>query len=186
MIPVTATLNDESTAPPRMWARALVILLLVAFVVFWTWVFFFASKEAVNRIDDRAWAERADAICLQASRDRFELTNLTRIDQAGPELIRQRADIVDQSTDILERMLADIVAVEPFDEKGQAIVPQWEADYRIYLEDRRVYARQLRESGENLPFYETATDGIPISERIATFAGDNEMSDCAPPLDLTR
>lgn len=186
MIAVTTTTNDESTNPPRRWLRALALAALVAFVVFWAWVFLFASKEAVNRIEDRAWAERAAARCLEATEARYELINLTRVDQAGPELIRQRADIVDESTDILDRMLTDIVAVEPFDEKGQAIVPQWEADYRIYLEDRRTYARQLRESGENLPFYETATDGIPISERIATFAGDNEMSECSPPLDLTR
>jgi len=186
VIPVSATIDDESTETPRRWPRALALVMLAVFVVFWSWVFLFASKEAVNRIDDRAWAERAEARCLQATEARYELINLTRIDQATPELIRQRADIVDQSTTILEQMLADIVAVQPFDEKGQAIVPQWEADYRIYLEDRRTYARQLRESGENLPFYETATDGIPISERIATFAGDNEMSECAPPLDLTR
>ena len=37
-----------------------------------------------------------------------------------------------------------------------------------------------------LAFYETAEDGLPISERLATFAGDNEMSACAPPIDLSR
>ena len=31
------------------------------------------------------------------------------------------------------------------------------------------------------PFTETAVDGVPISERIETFAGDNEMPSCAPP-----
>ena len=64
-------------------------------------------------------------------------------------------------------------------------MPQWEDDYRTYLEDRYRYARQLRESGENLPFYETGV-GIPITERIETFAGDNDMPSCAPPRDLTR
>ena len=54
-----------------------------------------------------------------------------------------------------------------------------------YIQDRYRYAAQLRDSGENLPFYETA-DGIPLSERIETFAGDNEMPACSPPRDLTR
>ena len=82
-------------------------------------------------------------------------------------------------------MLDDVVAVEPTDPKGIEIVPLWEADYRVYIQDRYRYAEQLRASGENLPFYETA-QGIPISERIETFAGDNDMPACAPPRDLTR
>jgi hypothetical protein len=73
--------------------------------------------------------------------------------------------------------------VAPGDEKGRAIVPLWEADYRTYLADRRAYADVLR-GGANEPFRETAVDGIPISEKIAAFASDNEMPTCAPPTDL--
>ncbi len=184
--------DDIATAPSdggrrsSPWVRVLLTIVIAAFAAFWTWALFFASKEAVNRIDDRAWAERAEAICVSATEERLALANLTRIDQPTPELIRQRAALVEESTDILERMLDDVVAVEPTDEKGQAIVPLWEDEYRDYLGDRRRYAEQLRASGDNLPFYETAVDGLPISERIATFAGDNEMSSCAPPIDLSR
>ena len=160
-------------------------ILIVLFAVFWTWALFFASKEAVNRIDDRAWAARAEGICRVADERRLELADFRLIDDGGPELIRERAQIVDRSTDIIVRMLDDVVAVRPADRKGRDIVPLWEADYRIYIQDRYRYADQLRESGENLPFYETA-DGIPISERIETFAVDNEMPSCAPPRDLTR
>ena len=94
-------------------------------------------------------------------------------------MLAERGDIVDQATDILERMLDDVVAVAPTDDKGRAIVPQWEADYRTYLEDRRAFADGLR-PGENEPFTETAVDGIPISEKLDRFAGDNEMPACAP------
>ena len=178
-------------APPsgsniKPWVRVVLGAIVIVLAVFWVWALFFASKEAVNKIDDRAWAARAEQICVDATAERLELANLTRIDQGGPDLIRERARIVDESTDIIEQMLDDIVAVTPADEKGQAIVPLWEADYRTYLADRRTYARQLRESGENLSFYETAENGIPITERIATFAGDNEMASCSPPIDLTR
>jgi hypothetical protein len=160
-------------------------LLVGVFAVFWTWALFFASKEAVNKIGDRAWAARAEQICQAADEERLQLADFRIIDEGGPELILERADIVETSTDILREMLDDIVAVAPTDPKGRDIVPLWEADYRIYLQDRYTYADQLRESGENLPFYETA-DGIPLSERIETFAGDNEMPACAPPRDLTR
>ena len=91
-----------------------------------------------------------------------------------------RADLVVQSTDLLSAMLDDVVAVPPADEKGRAIVPDWEADYRILLADRYAYAERLR-NGENVAFTETAVNGVPITERIETFAGDNEMPSCSPP-----
>ena len=184
----TVTPDERQTdeGRPNPWLRGLLLVVLAAFAAFWIWALFFASKEAVNRIDDRAWAERAETICIEATEARIELADLTRIDQAGPELIYRRAEIVDESTDILEQMLDDVVAVVPTDDKGQNIVPLWEAEYRTYLEDRRNYADQLRETGENLAFYETAVDELPVSERLATFAGDNEMSACAPPIDLSR
>ncbi|MEC8730734.1 MAG: hypothetical protein VXX66_07995, partial [Actinomycetota bacterium] len=115
--------------------------------------------------------------------ERTALANYTRLDEGGAELIRQRADIVDEATDTLERMLNSLEALPLTGEKGQAIIPLWIDEYRTYLGDRRNYAAQLRESGENLPFYETANQ-IPISERLATFAADNEMPACKPPLDL--
>ena len=36
-------------------------------------------------------------------------------------------------------------------------------------------------SGQDGPFTETAVNNVPITERIETFAGDNEMPSCAPP-----
>ncbi len=97
-------------------------------------------------------------------------------------MLDERADIVDRATDIVEQMVDDVVAVAPTDEKGRAIVPDWEADYRTYLQNRRDFADELR-GGENVPFREAAYEGVPISERIGTFAADNEMESCAPPRD---
>jgi hypothetical protein len=185
-----ATLIDLDDDLDEQRARSLgvrvgVVALIVLFASFWTWALFFASKEAVNRIEDRDWAERAEQICETANEQRLELADFRLIADGGPELIRERAVIVERSTDIIVQMLDDVVAVAPTGQKGSEIVPLWEADYRTYIQDRYRYADQLRESGENLAFYETA-DGIPISERIETFAGDNEMPSCAPPRDLTR
>lgn len=188
--PVTAVVEDSDTGteqpPTRRWLRVGLTIVVAGFAAFWIWALFFASKEAVNRIGDTNWAARAEAICIDADEQRLALTDLTRIDQPTAELIERRAAIVDESTDILEAMLDDVVAERPADDKGLAIVPMWEADYRTYLDDRRAYADQLRSSGENLAFYETEAGGIPISERIATFAGDNDMASCSPPIDLSR
>lgn len=176
---------DAGRPVRRALIRALLTVVVLGFAAFWTWALFFASKEAVNRIGDREWAARAESICQAANDERMELADFRTIDPGDPDLIRERAEIVDRSTDIIERMIDDVTRVEPTDEKGRAIVPEWEREYRTYIQDRRNYADQLRDSGENLAFYETAV-GIPITERLETFAGDNEMPACAPPRDLTR
>ncbi len=180
-------MSTDAVAPPSYvpggqpgrWRRSPIrrVLLWVAVVgllVFWIWALFFASKESVNKIEDRDWAARAEAICVRTD---TELRALD--DQASPDLA-VRADLVVESTDLLSAMLDDLVAVTPSDEKGQAIVPEWEADYRVLLEDRYRYAERLR-GGENVAFTETAVDGVPITERIEKFTLDNEMPTCAPP-----
>ncbi len=147
---------------------------IVLLIVFWVWALFFASKEAVNKIEDTAWASRAEAICVDTK------AQLRALDAQASGDLAVRADLVDRSTDLLGDMLDRIVAVTPSDEKGQAIVPDWESEYRILLDDRYRYADQLR-AGENVPFTETAVNGVPITERVEKFTLDNEMPTCAPP-----
>ncbi len=163
--------TDERSHPVR---RALVVVALLALASFWIWALFFASKSAVNKVDDRAWAAHAEATCAAVKVQLSELETRTSAD------LDERADLVEQSTDLLSTMLDEITAVMPIDEKGQAIVPAWEADYRTLLDDRYAYANMLR-SGQDGPFTETAVNNVPITERIETFAGDNEMPSCAPP-----
>lgn len=154
--------------------RVLLYGSIVLLLAFWVWALFFAPKEAVNKIEDTAWAARAEAICVD-----FDVQVRALEAQASADLV-VRADLVDESTDLLSQMVDEIVAVTPTDEKGQAIVPDWEAEYRILLDDRYRYADQLR-SGQNVPFTETAVGGVPITERIEKFTLDNEMPTCAPP-----
>lgn len=169
--------------PTSVWTFVLVPIVAVI-GVFWVWALFFASKEAVNKIDDRAWTERAEAICVDADAARAELVDLRQVDEGDAAMLAERGALIDRATDIVERMLDDVVAVSPTDAKGLDIVPRWEDDYRRYVADRRAYSDRLR-AGDSGPFTETATDGIPISEKVATFAVDNEMPTCSPPIDLT-
>jgi hypothetical protein len=184
---VSADTSTDPAAPPpwvpggrpgpwrRSKARKVVFaVLLVGFVAFWVWALFFASKEAVNKVEDRAWAERAEAICAVYD------AQIRALEGEASEDIQVRAALVVESTDLLAAMLDEITDPLPSDEKGRAIVPDWEADYRTLLQNRYDYAERLR-SGENVPFTETAVNGVPITERIETFAGDNEMDSCAPP-----
>jgi hypothetical protein len=154
--------------------RTLALVGLAAFAAFWIWALFFASKTAVNKIDDRAWAERAERICADVDVQLAVLEVQTSTD------LQVRAALVEESTDLLAGMLDELEAVPPTDEKGAAIVPDWIADYRTLLDNRYDYAEQLR-AGEDGPFREAAVNNVPITERIETFAGDNEMPSCAPP-----
>ncbi len=173
--PVVGEQPDETSGWRHSPIRtALLAFGAIGFVAFWTWALFFASKESVNKIHDREWAARAETICDATEAELLILESRQEAD------LERRADLVVESTDLLSAMLDDVMAVTPSDEKGQAIVPMWEADYRTLLEDRYRYAERLR-GGENVPFTETAVDGVPITERIETFAADNEMRSCQPP-----
>lgn len=154
--------------------RVVFLIGAAAFVAFWSWALFFADKTAINKIEDRAWAARAEEICAPVE------VALRQLDREASADLTVRAELVVQSTDLLASMLDDLESVQPVDEKGQALVPLWIADYRTLLDDRYRYADDLR-SGLNLPFAETPVEGVPITERIETFAGDNEMPSCAPP-----
>ncbi|MFN3255365.1 MAG: hypothetical protein ACE37B_06690 [Ilumatobacter sp.] len=147
----------------------------VLFVAFWTWALFFSSKDSVNRIEDRVWAERAEATCAPVKAELKRLETL-----ADPDL-DVRADLVVRSTDLLSRMLDDLMATPPTDDKGMAIVPDWISDYRTLLQDRYNYAERLR-AGNNVPFTESGVSNVPITERIEKFTIDNEMTSCAPPI----
>jgi len=176
----------DSASPRSRWWRIPMLLALGAFAAFWVWALFFASKEAVNKIGDREWAARAEAICAAAEQERQQLADFSRFDPGDPAMQGQLlglANNLDTATDLLARMLDDVVAVAPTDAKGAEIVPLWEADYRTWLDDRRAFTGDLRR-GEVRAFSETAVDRIPISDKIATFAGDNEMPSCSPPTDM--
>ncbi len=181
--------TDTPTAPgppsvnpggePGRWRRSPVrrVLLygsVVLLIGFWIWALFFASKEAVNKIGDEAWAARAETICADTR------VQLRALDAEASGDLGVRAGLVDTSTGLLAKMLDDLVAVTPNDDKGQAIVPDWEGEYRVLLQDRYNYADKLR-SGQNIPFAETAVSGVPVTERLEKFALDNEMPSCAPP-----
>jgi hypothetical protein len=150
----------------------------------WVYALFFASKESVNQIGDQAWQQRAESICNETAVARKELADYRLITEMGPDALSERADIVDKATAMLIDMLNQLAASTPTDAKGAELVPLWIADYRTYIADRNAYSQMLR-SGYNNAFAETMIEGLPLSEKIATFAADNYMVSCKPPRDLS-
>ena len=184
MAPKISTERTTRQTISRVLARTVIGTCIIGLIAMWIYAFGFASKESVNKIEDQAWADRAEGICNQAESERLSLADLRQISDAGINALTERAAIIDKATDTLENAINAISTVGPTDSKGKAIVPLWISDYRQLIVDRREYADQLR-SGENVPFSETMIEGLPISEKISTFAADNRMSSCKVPMDLS-
>ena len=169
----------------QKFVKALLFVVCGLIVAMWVYAFGFAPRESFNRIGDDAWKARSQDRCLQARNERFSYQDLTKMDPKDEVAMRRKADIVDKATDSLERAIDDIAADIPSDDKGKALVPQWIADYRILIDNRREFARQLRSLARRPYFAESEKDGVPISEPIGKFARENDMTACQPPTDLS-
>lgn len=174
----------ERVSMKRLLGRSTLAVVFALLAAMWVYALFFASKEVVNEIGDRGWTKRAETICQDAANERIKLADFRPLNQAGRDALKERADLVDLATDTLDRMLAQLEQSKPSDAKGQALIPLWITDYRLYIIDRRTYAKELR-LGTNVPFGESIVMGIPLSEKISTFAADNAMTACKPPMDLS-
>ena len=150
----------------------------------WVYALFFASRVSINKFEDRDWATAAQSRCLIAREERKQLSDYRIVNQMGVDALKERAELIDRATDTIERFVVEFRESLPTDPKGIELVGLWLDDYQIYIADRRAFADDLR-IGVNNQFAETPLEGLPISEKIATFAADNEMSFCKPPIDLS-
>ena len=164
--------------------RAIVATAIVLIIAMWVYALFFASKVSVNKFEDRNWAVRAQERCLVAREERKSLSDYRVVDSLGKDALAERADLIDLATDTIENFVKEFRLTLPSDPKGRELVGLWLDDYVIYIADRREFSNSLR-AGINERFSETPIEGLPISEKIATFANDNEMSYCKPPIDLS-
>ncbi|MEY4632936.1 MAG: hypothetical protein RLZ18_308 [Actinomycetota bacterium] len=166
-------------------ARIVLTVVCALIAAMWVYAFGFAPRESINKIADEAWTARSEATCKVAEDARFKLQDLTEMNPNDASALQRKAVIIDKATDALEIAIDTIERDIPADAKGKAIVPDWIADYRIYIENRRAFAEKLRTATRRPFFSETEVDGVPISERIGKFARENEMKACQPPLDLS-
>lgn len=170
--------------PGRRWVRVLLGLICVGLLVFWVWALFFPpTKESVVMVKDASWSKRAEDICAAANLERDALIDLTRIEDAGPDALSRRADIVDEATVIVEKMVDDVLAERPTDPQDIALIDTWESLFRQLIADRREYTDVLR-SGSNVPFAESMREDSPISNYLNDFAVGNRMTSCRAPMDL--
>lgn len=161
-----------------------VLGVVISFIVFmWVYAFLFADDDGINRIEDRAWSQRAEATCAAAKASLLGLADYRTLEEVGDDALALRADIVEQTNVILGDMVATLAADRPVGEKSEQVIPRWIADYETYVADRVAYVDQLRR-GDGSVFSETQINGSPISNFLGDVARQNEMPSCQAPLDL--
>ncbi len=176
---------DRPEAPPAtapqgrpVWTYLGVAVVLVV-ALMWLWIFTGGPKKAnPDRVDDRAWAERAEDTC-RATMDRIDERALP----ADERDLAARADAIDASTDDLEAMLAALADPLPEHDADREVVEPWLEDWAALVEDRRDYADAVRVDPD-ARFLTTEKFRDGLDEVIGTFAEVNDIPSCGPAGDV--
>lgn len=163
---------------PNLWTY-LGVATVLAVAVMWIWIFSGGPKKVnPDRLDDRAWAERAEDTCA-ATMERID----ERAAPAGTQATEDRAAAIDASSDDLDAMIAELADPLPDSASDREVVEPWLADWASLVEDRRDYTAAVREDPD-ARFYteEKFRDGL--DDVIETFADVNDMPSCGPAGDV--
>jgi hypothetical protein len=155
---------------------AIAILLGIALL----WIFAFAqdARRPPGLLDEPAFAERAQEICLATG---VALAQLPPAFEAASAA--ERAEMIDQADEQLTAMVGELGAIAPDTERDGDMVDEWLDDWTVYLGDRADYATRLR-TDEGARFYVSEKNGDQVTEPIDRFAQVNRMEACATPQDL--
>ena len=165
--------------------RALLLLVCALIAAMWVYAFVFASKKGIYFVTDKAWRTSAEQICTNATQQRLALADTTGgyISTPTHEQMTQRADIVDEATGIVERMLNEVVALPLAGTEDRDRVAIFETYYRQIIDDRRAYTARLRKF-ELGPYRETLVHGGPVTNIVIDFTTGNAIPHCMPPGEL--
>jgi len=181
---VPTTLPEAEVEEPlsMSWSvgRVLAVVTMVAIAVFWAVVFLgIPKKENPDRLDDRAFVERTITRCDGLLEDLGELPNAAFVESAT-----DRADVLDDATDLVEAMVDAIEADAPTTGDDAISLDGWIGDWRTYIENRRDYADRLRVDPEARLLLDQSLGGDSVDKPIEVFADVNDMPTCATPGDV--
>lgn len=141
-------------------------------------ILFGGGYKPAGYLTDRTFPKAAEPICAKATADlkRFPRAYESKSPTA-------RADVIDETTDRLQRMLDDLRSKVPEGTQAKWI-NRWLDDWEIHISDRRDFAKRLREGGRSEEFLETVKYGTQISKSLDNYATVNKMESCATPGDV--
>ena len=175
--------SNEKTSVARRLLQVFLGSICLIIAIFWVYAFFFASKQGINVLEDKAWTVRAEEICRNANLERDKLVDLRRINSVDGDALAERADIIDKATVIIQKMLDDVTAEVPTGVDDARLMEKWRSIYLSWIDARVNYTAKLR-TGVNAPFAESMLEGSPESDSINDFTTNNRMKSCSSPMDL--
>lgn len=172
---------DEPLGLPSKLARGLGVVVALALILFWIWIFAGGPKKAnPDRLDDRAYVERTSERCGRLLDD---LERLTPASESATNV--ERAQVVGAANALVAEMVDDIQGDAPTTGADAEVLRGWFRDWHTYLDDREDYAGRLRRDPdaqflvtENEEFHDS------VDKTIEVFADVNDMPDCATPGDV--
>ncbi|MEI8239024.1 MAG: hypothetical protein WCI22_06345, partial [Actinomycetota bacterium] len=129
---MSTTLVNDTPRRGRLWVKLVLGVLCLAVAAMWGYYFFAASNQGVYQLKDSTWRVKADVVCKAAQAKRQALANTTGGYIAHPtaEQMIQRADIVDKATDMLDKMLTDIVAIPVPTDRDRLLLQSFDEKYK--------------------------------------------------------
>ena len=176
-------LDGRYWSPTRI-ALAVVVALIVAM---WVWIYLWAPRQNPDRLDDRAFADAAQAWCEPFATDLAALP-ITTTDTT----IAERAANVVEGTRLTAAMIEGLKAEAALvtGENDRKLLELWFADWDAYVIDREAYAVRLRAASPDADRSELAftlterSSGGIYTRTIDGFAEVNDMPACAVPRDI--
>ncbi len=188
--PPVDTVGPEARPPHRRrWVRWLLGAVCLLIAGMWAYAFLWRSSSSIYSevyvMTTPGWHDQAKAICDEANDRRVALGDMTSgmITDPTPEQMRQRADIVDRATDIVEQMVHDITAIPVTNDDDARRMQTFDKYYGVVLADRRTYTAELRDL-QLTPYRESEVAGGPVSNVVTDFTSANGIERCAPPGEL--
>ena len=173
---------------PHKLTKTLLVILLLAMLAMWVWIYLFAPRTNPDRLQSRSFAQAAEAVCAPLQDAINALPSGRDVDTVAA----RNAQII-AGTELAEAMLMALRELAPLhlsDVGDQRLVDAWFADWDAYLQDRRNHTDKLGALGEqasdnDLRFIlsQRAEGGI-YTRRIDGFANVNDMASCHTPLDI--
>ncbi len=175
--------GPEAVAQSRL-GRVAVTGVIVALMVMWAWIWFFAPRENVDRFSQRAFPEAANPVCAAAHDEILALPS----GRQTPN-VTERAAVVRQGTEIVETMVADLEAIAYLvtDPDDADILRQWFGDWHeLYLADRWAHVERLEAATADTPDETLAflVQDLQYGRRIDGLANVNDMKSCVIPGDI--
>jgi len=164
--------------------RLVIGAILVAMLVMWAWIWFFAPRENVDRFSERAFPEAAEPVCAAA----HEQIDALPSGQQTPT-VEARAAAVREATEILEGMVAELEALAPLvtDPADADTLQLWFDDWHTrYLADRWAHVERLEAATPDTPDEDLAflVQDLAYGRKIDGLANVNDMPSCVLPGDI--